>query len=111
MSISPFDVPQVFSDTVNTGIYVLEPKVLNYCPTSQSFDFSQDLFPIMMRNGDPIFGHIAEGYWCDIGNLEEYARATRDILEGNVQRAVRRAGTWATASGWASGWTLPPMPG
>ncbi|MDB5057350.1 MAG: nucleotidyl transferase [Chloroflexi bacterium] len=76
---------EVFSDTVNTGIYVLEPKVLNYCPTSQSFDFSQDLFPILMRNGDPIYGHVAEGYWCDVGNLEEYARATRDVLEGRVQ--------------------------
>ena len=75
---------EVFSDTVNTGIYVLEPKVLNYCPTSQPFDFSSDLFPILMRNGDPIYGHIAEGYWCDIGNLEEYARATRDMLEGRV---------------------------
>jgi len=75
---------EVFSDTVNTGIYVLEPKVLNYCPSSQAFDFSQDLFPVMMRNGDPIYGHIAEGYWCDIGNLEEYARATRDVLEGRV---------------------------
>jgi mannose-1-phosphate guanylyltransferase / phosphomannomutase len=64
---------------------VLEPKVLNYCPSSQSFDFSQDLFPILMRNGDPIYGHIAEGYWCDIGNLEEYARATRDVLEGRVK--------------------------
>ncbi len=76
---------EVFSDTVNTGIYVLEPKVLNYCPSSQSFDFSQDLFPILMRNGDPIYGYISEGYWCDIGNLEEYARATRDVLEGRVQ--------------------------
>ena len=76
---------EVFSDTVNTGIYVLEPKVLNYCPSSQSFDFSQDLFPILMRNGDPIYGYVAEGYWCDIGNLEEYARATRDVLEGRVQ--------------------------
>ena len=76
---------EVFSDTVNTGIYVLEPKVLNYAPSSQSFDFSQDLFPILMRNGDPIYGYIADGYWCDVGNLEEYARATRDLLEGRVQ--------------------------
>jgi mannose-1-phosphate guanylyltransferase/phosphomannomutase len=76
---------EVFSDTVNTGIYVLEPKVLNYIPSSQSFDFSQDLFPILMRNGDPIYGYISEGYWCDVGNLEEYARATRDVLEGHVK--------------------------
>ncbi|HWE62818.1 MAG TPA: sugar phosphate nucleotidyltransferase [Chloroflexota bacterium] len=76
---------EVFSDTVNTGIYVLEPKALNYVPSSQSFDFSQDLFPILMRNGDPIYGYIAEGYWCDVGNLEEYARATRDVLEGRAR--------------------------
>ena len=79
---------EVFSDTINTGIYVLEPKVLNYAPTSQSFDFSQDLFPILMRNNDPIYGYVSEGYWCDVGNLEEYARATRDVLEGRVN-AVR----------------------
>src|SRR5690348_10249608 len=65
---------EVFSDTVNTGIYVLDPKVLNYVPSSQSFDFSHDLFPILMRNGDPLYGYIADGYWCDVGNLEEYAR-------------------------------------
>jgi mannose-1-phosphate guanylyltransferase/phosphomannomutase len=76
---------EVFSDTVNTGIYVLDPKVLNYVPGSQSFDFSHDLFPILMRNGDPLYGYIADGYWCDVGNLEEYARATRDVLEGRVQ--------------------------
>jgi len=79
---------EIFSDTVNTGIYVLDPKVLNYCPTSQPFDFSQDLFPILMRNNDPIYGYIAEGYWCDIGNLEEYARASRDMLEGKVKMAA-----------------------
>ncbi len=80
---------EVFSDTVNTGIYVIEPKALNYVPSSQPFDFSHDLFPILMRNGDPMYGYIADRYWCDVGSLEEYARASRDVLEGRVEVVSR----------------------
>ena len=75
---------EIISDTVNTGIYVLEPKVLDYFEPGVSFDFSKDLFPMMLERGDPMFGYIASGYWCDIGNLEEYMRATADMLEGRV---------------------------
>ncbi|MBM3188995.1 MAG: nucleotidyl transferase, partial [Chloroflexi bacterium] len=76
---------EVISDTVNTGIYVLEPQVLDYFEPEVSFDFSKDLFPMMMQKGDPMFGYVAAGYWCDVGNLIEYMRATRDVLSGNVQ--------------------------
>jgi mannose-1-phosphate guanylyltransferase/phosphomannomutase len=76
---------QVISDTVNTGIYVLEPEVLDYFEHGQPFDFSKDLFPIMMERGDPLYGFISEGYWCDVGNIQEYMRASGDILEGRVQ--------------------------
>jgi len=76
---------EVISDTVNTGIYVLEPQVLDYFEPEVSFDFSKDLFPMMMQKGDPMFGYVAAGYWCDVGNLTEYMRATRDVLSGNVQ--------------------------
>jgi mannose-1-phosphate guanylyltransferase/phosphomannomutase len=76
---------EVISDTVNTGIYVLEPTVLDYFEPDVSFDFSKDLFPILLDRGDPMFGYVAKGYWCDVGNLAEYMRATRDILEGQVK--------------------------
>jgi len=75
---------EVISDTVNTGIYVLEPQVLDYFEAGVPFDFSKDLFPILMKRGDPMYGFIASGYWCDVGNLEEYVRACRDLLEGLV---------------------------
>ncbi len=75
---------EVISDTVNTGIYVLDPKVLDYFEAGVPFDFSKDLFPMMLQRGDPLYGHIANGYWCDIGNLQEYMRASFDMLEGRV---------------------------
>jgi len=90
---------EVISDTVNTGIYVLEPAVLDYFAADVPFDFSKDLFPILMDKGDPLYGYIASGYWCDVGNLQEYMRATRDLLSGQVHLeplGERRApGVWS----------------
>lgn len=90
---------EVFSDTVNTGIYVLEPEIFKYVPAGKPFDFSQDLFPIMLRNGDPLFGYVAQGYWCDVGNLQEYMRATADLLSGRVNLPIEgeriRQDVWA----------------
>jgi len=76
---------EVISDTVNTGIYVLEPEVLDHFELGIPFDFSKDLFPLLLEGGDPMFGFVASGYWCDIGNLQEYMRANRDLLEGKAQ--------------------------
>jgi mannose-1-phosphate guanylyltransferase/phosphomannomutase len=75
---------QVFSDTVNTGIYVCNPEVFDYIPEGEQVDFSSDVFPRLLADGKPIFGHIAEGYWEDVGTLEAYLRAHRDVLDGKV---------------------------
>jgi mannose-1-phosphate guanylyltransferase/phosphomannomutase len=89
---------EVFSDTVNTGIYILEPEVLEYLPVSQESDFSKDLFPLLLAKGDPIYGYIAEGYWCDVGNLETYREAQYDCLAGHVKLNMgyrpRSPGVW-----------------
>ncbi len=74
----------VFSDTINTGLYVLEPDVLDLVPKGQTFDFAKDLFPLMMSKGMKIYGHVADGYWCDVGNIESYIRAHEDMLKGTV---------------------------
>ncbi len=79
---------EVFSDTVNTGMYVLEPGALDYLPANTVKDFSSDLFPFMLQKGDPMFGYVASGYWCDVGNLSEYMRASFDFLQGRVKLPV-----------------------
>lgn len=76
---------EIFSDTVNTGTYILEPEVLQYLPPNQECDFSKDLFPLLLEKGEPMYGYIAEGYWCDVGHLEAYRAAQYDALRGKVQ--------------------------
>lgn len=79
----------VFSDTVNTGIYILEPDILDMIPPAQKFDFAKDLFPQMLKNNIPIAGYIAEGYWCDVGNIESYLKAHEDLLSGSVNADIK----------------------
>jgi mannose-1-phosphate guanylyltransferase/phosphomannomutase len=93
---------EVFSDTVNTGIYVLEPEIFSFYEAGKAVDFSQDVFPSLLRNGQPLYGYIADGYWCDVGNLAEYLRANADVLEGKVRvepLGVRLAENLWSASG------------
>ena len=76
---------QVFSDTINTGIYVLEPEVLRHIPTDRPFDFSKELFPLLLEMGRPIYGYVCDGYWQDIGNLDQYRQANADALDEKVR--------------------------
>lgn len=79
---------EVISDTINTGIYVLEPEVLKYIPEGENFDFSQDLFPLMLKKKDALFGVTAKGYWRDIGNTDSYREAYHDIFKGKVNLKI-----------------------
>ena len=76
---------EIFSDTVNTGTYILEPEIFDYLPENQESDFSNDLFPILLAKGEPIYGYVAEGYWCDVGHLEAYREAQYNGLEQKVK--------------------------
>jgi mannose-1-phosphate guanylyltransferase/phosphomannomutase len=75
---------EVFSDTINTGIYVLNPKIFEFVPEKKEFDFSKNLFPIILKKELPLYGYISEGYWKDIGNVREYKFAHEEILKGMV---------------------------
>jgi len=75
---------EVFSDTINTGIYILEPEVLDLIPYKREYDFSKDLYPHMLADDLGLYGYIADGYWRDIGNLTEYQHAHLDALQGRV---------------------------
>lgn len=75
---------EVFSDTVNTGIYFLERDVIEYIPDGRPFDFSKDLFPALLAEGRSLYGYLATGYWKDVGTLSEYIVLHKDILQGKV---------------------------
>jgi len=76
---------QVFSDTVNTGIYVMEPEVFDHVAVGEVVDWSGDVFPRLLETGEDIYGYVAEGYWEDVGTHESYVRAQADVLTGKVE--------------------------
>jgi mannose-1-phosphate guanylyltransferase/phosphomannomutase len=75
---------EVISDTINTGIYLLEPEIFKYIPAGENFDFSQDLFPLLLKNKAALFGYPIKGYWRDIGNTDSYREAHHDIFRGKT---------------------------
>ena len=89
---------QVFSDTVNTGIYVMEPAVFEHVDPGVPVDWSADVFPRLLELGAPLYGHVAEGYWEDVGSLESYIRAQADVLHRRVDVEIDgfelAAGIW-----------------
>ena len=76
---------QVFSDTVNTGVYIMEPEVLAEVSAKESVDWSHDVFPKLLARGAPIFGYISDKYWEDVGTLESYLKAQADVLNRKVE--------------------------
>jgi mannose-1-phosphate guanylyltransferase/phosphomannomutase len=79
---------QVFSDTINTGIYVFEPEIFDFIPEGRSVDFSSEVFPALLAAARPLYGAIVDGYWEDVGTLEAYLSAHKDVLDGKVQASV-----------------------
>jgi mannose-1-phosphate guanylyltransferase/phosphomannomutase len=76
---------EVISDTVNTGIYVIDPSVLDLIEAGVRTDWSKDVFPKMLNEGRALYGHVAQGNWTDVGDITEYMRASSDVLHHRVQ--------------------------
>ncbi|MDP4093733.1 MAG: NDP-sugar synthase [Bacillota bacterium] len=75
---------EVFTNIINTGIYVCNPEVLTLFGKNLKFDFSKDLFPLMMQKKIPIYGMVTDRYWCDIGNINSYLKVHCDLLDGKL---------------------------
>lgn len=79
---------EVFSDTVNTGMYILEPSIFEYMEMGKNYDWSQDIFPKLLTEGKPMFGYVMNDYWCDVGNLQQYREAQYTVLDGKTRVIV-----------------------
>jgi mannose-1-phosphate guanylyltransferase len=75
---------QAVSSTINTGIYVFEPEVLQYVPSGVEFDIGGQLLPELVRSGQNIYGVTLPFAWLDIGSVPDYWEATSRLLRGEV---------------------------
>ena len=73
------------SDFVNTGVYVLSGRVLELIPDNTEFDFSRNVFPLMLEREMRLAAFEERGYWCDIGDFSSYKRCQIDMLKGRVR--------------------------
>ncbi|MGB9979853.1 sugar phosphate nucleotidyltransferase [Methanobacterium sp.] len=73
---------EVFSNVANTGIYIFEPEIFDFFDGKEKeVDFSNDIFPEVIKQDAGIYGYVFNGYWNDIGRPETYLAATYDILD------------------------------
>ena len=78
------DWAHVVTNLVNTGIYIISPKAMQLVPKGEKFDFAKDLFPLLLKNDELIYGFPCDGYWCDIGTPKSYYQCCVDALEGRL---------------------------
>ena len=76
---------EVISDLANTGIYILDPAVFDFFRPGEVADWSGDVFPKLLKEGEHVFGWVASGYWEDVGSHAAYVKANFDCLEGKVK--------------------------
>jgi NDP-sugar pyrophosphorylase family protein len=73
---------QIRCDTINAGVYILEPDTLERIPKDTTFSIERGYFPSLVANHETFIAHVDRGYWIDIGTPEKYRQAHRDIMDG-----------------------------
>jgi NDP-sugar pyrophosphorylase family protein len=73
---------EITCDTINAGIYVLEPDTLERIPRDTPYSIERGYFPSLVERGEPFFAYVERGYWIDIGTPEKYVAVHRDIFDG-----------------------------
>ena len=95
---------QVVSATVNTGIYVLTRRAADKIPLCSEADFARDLFPLLLEQGEPVGGHVIDGYWRDVGSARRYVDCVSELLEG------KDGGTPSAPKVAPGVWSQVPLP-
>ena len=74
----------IFSNTANTGVYVFQPEIFELIPRGLFYLFGKQVFPLLLEQHLPLYGHLTAAYWKDVGNLKIYQQTHKDVLEGRV---------------------------
>jgi NDP-sugar pyrophosphorylase family protein len=76
---------EITCDTINAGIYVLEPETFDRIPKDTPWSIERSFFPSLIERGETFVAHVYRGYWIDIGTPEKYMQVHRDIMDGRYR--------------------------
>lgn len=79
---------QVVADTINAGIYIIEPEVWEYVPVGREVSIERETYPLLLGKGIPVYGYLTDGYWLDIGTPEKYLRGHFDLLAREIDAGL-----------------------
>ncbi len=72
---------EITCDTINAGIYVLEPDTFDRIPKDTPWSIERSFFPSLIERGETFVAYVYRGYWIDIGTPEKYMQVHRDIMD------------------------------
>jgi NDP-sugar pyrophosphorylase family protein len=87
---------EITCNTINAGIYVLEPETFDRIPKDTAWSIERSFFPSLIERGETFVAYVYDGYWIDIGTPAKYLQVHRDIMDGRYQ-APPFAGAHSTA--------------
>lgn len=82
----PEELAELTTNTINAGIYILEPEVLDLIPAGENHSFEYNVFPDLLAQEKAFYAYILkESYWRDIGNPQSYLQGHHDFLSGRIK--------------------------
>jgi mannose-1-phosphate guanylyltransferase len=78
---------EITCDTINAGIYILEPETFERIPKDQPWSIERSFFPSLIERHETFVAYVYRGYWIDIGTPEKYMQVHRDIMDGRYRAA------------------------
>lgn len=82
----PEQLAELKINTINAGIYILEPSILDLIPKNENSSFEYNVFPAILEKQKKFSACILENnYWRDIGNPQSYLEAHHDFLSGRIK--------------------------
>ncbi len=73
---------EITCNTINAGIYILEPETFDRIPKDTSWSIERSFFPSLIERGESFIAYVYDGYWIDIGTPAKYLQVHRDIMDG-----------------------------
>jgi mannose-1-phosphate guanylyltransferase/phosphomannomutase len=82
---------EIVTDTVNAGVYVFQPDVLEEIPENKEVSVEKETFPQILQKGKNMFGYIHYGYWLDVGTIDKFKKGNFDLIDGKIELLYKKS--------------------